>query len=97
MGKPHSFAVNFGKTRSMFKTIFLKRLFLLATGLLVGLATFAQKGTIRGKVIDDATGEELIGVTVLVKGTSLGAITDFEGTFDIKIEPSRYSGFLCFV
>ncbi len=50
----------------------------------------AQTGTIRGKVIDNATGEELIGVTVLIAGTTNGAATDLEGNFAIKVEPGTY-------
>ena len=50
----------------------------------------AQNGTIRGKIIDDVNGEELIGVTVLVKGTTNGAITDLDGSFGISIAPGTY-------
>lgn len=49
-------------------------------------ATFAQKGTIRGTIIEDATGEPLFGVTVVIKGTTNGAITDFDGKFEIKVD-----------
>lgn len=46
-------------------------------------ATFAQ---ISGRVIDK-TGEELIGVNILVKGTTLGTVTDYEGKYAIKANP----------
>jgi len=39
-----------------------------------------KKGTVTGKVVDKS-GESLIGVTVKVKGTSVGAITDVNGGF----------------
>ncbi len=52
---------------------------------------FGQQGTIRGKVFDDATGESLVGVTVLVKGTTRGAVTDLDGKFSLKIEPGTYN------
>lgn len=45
---------------------------------------FGQKGTIRGTVIDDASGEPLWGVTVLIKGTSNGVITDLDGQFTME-------------
>jgi TonB-linked SusC/RagA family outer membrane protein len=38
---------------------------------------------IAGKITDAATGEALIGVTVLVKGTTTGALTDMNGNFSI--------------
>jgi len=55
--------------------------------LLISGYSYAQKGRIRGTVIDDATGETLIGVTVIIKGTSNGGITDFDGNFEISVEP----------
>jgi iron complex outermembrane recepter protein len=43
--------------------------------------------TITGTIKDSKTGEPIIGASVLVKGTQLGAITDFDGDFNI-----RYNG-----
>lgn len=39
---------------------------------------------ISGKVIDDK-GESLIGVSLLVKGTTIGTITDFDGNFSLDV------------
>ncbi|MDO9341256.1 MAG: TonB-dependent receptor [Bacteroidales bacterium] len=44
-----------------------------------------QQVTVTGKVTDAATGEALIGVTVLVKGTTTGALTDLNGNFSIPV------------
>lgn len=41
--------------------------------------------TAKGTVIDDA-GEPVIGVTVVVKGTSTGTVTDIDGNFTIQAE-----------
>lgn len=71
-------------------TAALKSLTTLAFGLLFSLGLAGQSASIRGTVIDDATGETLIGVGVLVDGTSAGAATDLDGVFDIKIEPGNY-------
>ncbi|HET9052998.1 MAG TPA: TonB-dependent receptor, partial [Cyclobacteriaceae bacterium] len=49
--------------------------------------TFAQTGNITGKVIDPETNEPLIGVTVLVEGTSKGEITGLDGSFTITNVP----------
>lgn len=54
------------------------------------ITLFAQKGTIRGTVIEEANGEPLFGVTVQIKGTTNGAITDFDGKFEIKADPGTY-------
>jgi TonB-linked SusC/RagA family outer membrane protein len=45
--------------------------------------TFAQQGEITGKVTDTESSEGIPGVSVLVKGTSRGAITDLDGGFSI--------------
>lgn len=41
--------------------------------------------SISGKVTDTKTGEPLIGATVVVEGTSLGAITDIDGAFKLSV------------
>jgi TonB-dependent starch-binding outer membrane protein SusC len=46
----------------------------------------AQVSTITGSVMDEATGAALPGVTIMVKGTTLGAVTDFEGKYTITAE-----------
>lgn len=43
-----------------------------------------QSKIVRGKIIDEA-GEPLIGVSVLVKGTANGTITDFDGNFSVSV------------
>jgi outer membrane receptor protein involved in Fe transport len=49
-------------------------------------------GKIAGKVTDSQTGEELIGINVLVEGTTLGAATGIDGTYIINnIEPGVYN------
>ncbi|MDP4174121.1 MAG: TonB-dependent receptor [Bacteroidota bacterium] len=47
----------------------------------------AEMGKIRGKVTDSNTGEALPGATVIIKGTSVGAATDFEGKYLISQAP----------
>lgn len=47
-------------------------------------AQTTEQRTIRGTVVD-ATGEPLIGATILVPGTSFGASTDLDGNFTVKL------------
>ena len=47
------------------------------------LVAFAQGRQVSGSVKDD-TGEPMIGVNVLVKGTTNGTITDFDGNFSLS-------------
>ena len=42
-----------------------------------------QGKTIKGQILDE-TGESMIGVSVLVKGTTIGTVTDFDGNYTIK-------------
>jgi hypothetical protein len=52
----------------------------------------AGTGKISGKVTDAQTGEDLIGINVLIEGTSTGAATGIDGTYIINnIEPGVYS------
>ena len=48
---------------------------------------YAQK-SVTGTV-KDATGEPMIGVSILVDGTTIGAVTDFDGNFTIKDVPEN--------
>ncbi|WP_198661725.1 carboxypeptidase-like regulatory domain-containing protein [Lewinella sp. IMCC34183] len=50
---------------------------------------FAQSRTLTGKVIDADNGEGIIAATVLVKGTSQGTVTDFDGTFSLSVPAGR--------
>lgn len=54
-----------------------------------GSASVAQQGrTVKGTVFD-SQGEPLIGVNVVIKGTTLGSISDFEGNFQITNVPDN--------
>ena len=48
------------------------------------LAFFAQEIDVKGVVKDAATGETLPGVSVVVKGTTVGTETDFDGAYQLK-------------
>ena len=65
----------------------LKRLFLSFALILSGTIMYAQT-EISGTVID-ATGETVIGATVMEKGTSNGTITDFDGNFKLKVAAGK--------
>ena len=56
-----------------------------------------QQMTVTGKVTDAATGEALIGVTVLVKGTTTGALTDINGSFSIPVSQRQVTLSISFI
>ncbi|MBL7779979.1 MAG: TonB-dependent receptor [Saprospiraceae bacterium] len=54
--------------------------------LCLGTAILSAQATLRGKVVDAESGEELIGAAVVIMGTTGGAVTDYEGVFTVKVE-----------
>lgn len=50
---------------------------------------FAQLKTITGQVTDEANGEPLPGVTIVIKGTTLGTITNFDGNYSLNAEEGQ--------
>lgn len=48
---------------------------------------FTQQQAVSGVVVDKATNEPLIGVSILVVGTNNGTITDLDGRFLVKAAP----------
>ena len=61
-----------------------KKLFLLTVALLSAVAVLAQPRQISGKVAD-SNGEPLIGVGIIVKGTTTGTMTDVDGAFSLNV------------
>ncbi|MCK4663749.1 MAG: TonB-dependent receptor [Bacteroidales bacterium] len=61
----------------------MNRIIIIICIIFTTLSVFAQKGTIRGKVIDKNTAEELTGATIIIKGTYTGTITDFDGNYSL--------------
>lgn len=55
-------------------------------GIELNSSTLQQKGTVTGKVVDKM-GDALPGVSVVVKGTTVGTVTDIDGHFSLLVEP----------
>ncbi|MDR2890806.1 MAG: carboxypeptidase-like regulatory domain-containing protein [Alistipes sp.] len=84
--------------RRFFKTTLLSLLFAVSAALSFALPgthfpaavpttpTLAQtpKGTIKGTVLDAATGEPLVGTTVIIEGTTIGTTSGADGGFTIS-------------
>lgn len=52
---------------------------------IVSLSTFAQTAKVRGKVIDEKN-QALVGVSVVIKGTTKGTVSDAEGNYSIEAD-----------
>lgn len=55
---------------------------------MISLCAVAQNITVSGTVYD-TNGEPLVGVTILVQGTSVGTVTDMDGNFTLtNVDPN---------
>lgn len=75
----------------------MRKFVLLVLTMSAGGVLFAQSGYLRGKVLDQETGEELIGATVMEKGTTNGTVTDFNGDFSLTLSAGTHSVYVQFV
>ncbi len=64
---------------------FLKLLSIFTFLLFCQTTIFAQV-TIKGKVTDENNGEELIGASIVIEGTGVGTVTDYDGSYSLKIK-----------
>ncbi|NOU46011.1 MAG: TonB-dependent receptor [Bacteroidales bacterium] len=62
----------------------MKKIILIFSFLIISVIGFCQTGIINGKVIDAKTKETLVGVSVWIEGTTIGALTDLNGEFEIN-------------
>ncbi len=72
----------------------LKKIIIICGALLVFVLPMnaGQTGKISGKVTDEKTGEPLIGISLMIQGTKMGAASDFQGDYYIaNIAPGTYS------
>ncbi len=54
------------------------------------MSVYAQDKTVSGKVTSKDDGTPLPGVTVMVKGTTVGTQTDVEGTYKITVPANGF-------
>ena len=67
----------------MKRNLMFKVLLMLMVGCFLSIDAFAQQMTVKG-LVKDTTGEPIIGANVVVKGTTNGTITDFDGNFQLN-------------
>lgn len=61
------------------------RILLLMLAALVSQIALAQTKTITGNVTDEDNGEPLIGVTIVVDGTTVGTVSDIDGHYSLNV------------
>ena len=62
----------------------------LFAALLFSLISYAQNGIIRGTVYEDETNEALFYANAQIPSTGAVAFTDFDGNFELNLEPGTY-------
>lgn len=75
----------------------MKKTLLTVLSIVFSIYAYGQSGTIRGTIFDDVTGDPLFGVAVLVVETQTGVVTDFDGDFEIKVNPGTYTLKISFI
>ena len=73
--------MNHSKLNQLFSILFLVLSFSLS----------AQKGTLRGSIIDDKTGQPIMFAGVLVVELTTGTETDLDGKYSIDLTPGQYT------
>jgi len=75
----------------------MKHLLFISLISLFSVQLWSQTGTIRGTIIDDSTGEPMIGANVIVPGQGMGAISDLDGSFSLVAAPGSYEIQISFI
>jgi hypothetical protein len=75
----------------------MNKLFSIIIFIFISLSATSQNGFIRGTVIENATGESLPGVIVMLEGTKTGVSSDLDGKFSISVSPGNYAITLSFI
>lgn len=67
----------------MKRNLMFKVLLMLVIGCFLSIDAFAQQITVKG-LVKDTAGGPIIGANVVIKGTTNGTITDFDGNFQLN-------------
>jgi TonB-dependent SusC/RagA subfamily outer membrane receptor len=69
------------------KIFVMKRFLLLSVVMVIFLATnvIAQERTISGRVMAEETGTPVPGVNVILKGTTIGTVSDIDGNYKVNV------------
>ena len=74
------------------RILWLRYLFIFLAIAFASIA-YAQEITVTGKVKDAADGSSIPGVTIMVKGTTTGTVTDIDGKYSIKVKTGAILAF----
>lgn len=66
----------------------MRKRFLVIFGLFIQILSLSAQGTIKGTVTDASNGETVIACNIILQGTTIGTVTDFDGKYEIKNIPA---------
>jgi TonB-dependent receptor len=69
----------------------MNRILLILSALLFSTTALAQSAKLTGTVVDGSTGETMPGAQILVEGTSLTTLTNFDGLYSLSLAPGTYT------
>ncbi|HMN89068.1 MAG TPA: carboxypeptidase-like regulatory domain-containing protein, partial [Saprospiraceae bacterium] len=75
----------------------MKKVVTLLVFSLFVLVSWAQRGTVSGKITDAATGEPLIGANVIIDGTSSGTLSDVNGNYSVSLSAGNQTLIISYV
>lgn len=70
--------------KNLKSNVMLKKSMFLVIALLINICAMAQPKTVSGRITDNSNGP-IPGVSVLIKGTTNGTITDIEGNYSVSV------------
>ncbi|MFT4968703.1 MAG: hypothetical protein ACI9O4_000433 [Chitinophagales bacterium] len=73
------------------KSGIMKNLVLVVLSVFALNMGMAQQGKLRGTIIDKENAETLIGVSIVLEGTTTGTITDLDGNYNLNLDPGTYT------
>lgn len=87
------------KKKTFTKLGLFKSCLALLLGILSVSPVWAQQNTVTGTVVSGSDGLPIPGVNVMVRGTTTGTTTDFDGNYEIDVDPNSalvfsYVGFV---
>ncbi len=82
---------------NLIKYIFMKTAFYFLITLFLSASVFAQNGTISGTVNDGQLNDILPFANIIIKGTSTGTTSDFDGKYTLDVAPGTYTVEFSFV
>ncbi len=75
----------------------IKKLFVWVVFLGATQWAMAQTGEIRGKIIEKATGEPMVGANIVIESITMGTTADLDGNYSMKVTPGTYTVKVSFV